>query len=147
MGIKHFFFWFKKQFQNNIIKIAKGQTYQDVNLSIDNFMIDMNGIFHNSAQKIYKYGNCKPPQRLLKNGLPPRPVFQSKRNQLLLFQDVCERVEYLLNVVKPKKRFILCIDGTAPLSKQNQQRQRRFRASKENSTTDETKTEDIGRLF
>ena len=143
MGIKHFFFWFKKQFQSNIIKIAKGQTYDDVNLSIDNFMIDMNGIFHNSAQKIYKYGNCKPPQRLLKNSLPPRPVFQSKRNQLLLFQDVCERIEYLFNVVKPKKRFILCIDGTAPLSKQNQQRQRRFRASKENTSHVETKTEDI----
>jgi 5'-3' exonuclease len=131
MGIKHFFFWFKKQFANNIIKIARGQSYQDVNISVDNFMIDMNGIFHNSAQKIYKYGNCKPPQRLLKNALPPRPVYESKRTQLMLFQDVCDRIEYLFNVVKPNKRFILCIDGTAPLSKQNQQRQRRFRASKE----------------
>jgi len=135
MGIKHFFFWFKKQFSKNIIKISNGQTCE--NISIDNFMIDMNGIFHNSAQKIYKYGNCKPPQRLLKNGMFQRPIYQTKRNQLLLFQDVCERVEYLFNVVKPKKRFILCIDGTAPLSKQNQQRQRRFRASKEGGESKE----------
>ena len=131
MGIKHFFFWFKKQFGNHIFKIAKGQSFSHINVSIDNFMIDLNGLFHNSAQKIFKYGNCKPSQRLLKNGITPRPIFENRRTQLMVFQDVCDRIEYLFNVVKPNKRFILCIDGVAPLTKQAQQRQRRFRASKE----------------
>ena len=137
MGIKHFFLWFKKQFGNHISKIAKGQSFNDINLSIDNFMIDLNGLFHNSAQKIFKYGNCKPVQRLLKNGLPPRPVYENRKTQLMVFQDVCERIEYLFNVVKPNKRFILCIDGVAPLTKQAQQRQRRFRASRDNQESRE----------
>lgn len=143
MGIKHFFFWFKKQFGNHIIKLARGQSCTDVNLSIDNFMIDLNGLFHTSAQKIYNYGNGKPPQRLLKYGLPPRPVYENRRTQLMVFQDVCERIEYLFNVVKPNKRFILCIDGVAPLTKQAQQRQRRFRASRDaRESREETKLND-----
>lgn len=143
MGIKHFFFWFKKQFGNHIIKLAKGQSCNDVNVSIDNFMIDLNGLFHNSAQKVFKYGNCKPPQRLLKNGIPRRPVYRNRRTELLVFEDVCQRIEYLFNIVKPNKRLILCIDGVAPLTKQAQQRQRRFRASRDaKESRNESKLDD-----
>ena len=67
MGIKHFFSWFKNNFFESINKLSKNCTVDDVNVSIDNLMIDMNGIFHTSAQKIYEYGNYKTNKRLLNN--------------------------------------------------------------------------------
>ena len=39
MGIKHFFHWFKKEFDGNIYKMTKGQ---NLPVDIDNLMIDMN---------------------------------------------------------------------------------------------------------
>lgn len=130
MGIKHFFSWFSNQFSENIHKLVKNQQLNSINVSVDNLMIDMNGIFHNSAQKIYEYGNCKPPPRLL--GRQRRPV-KGIKAQLRLFEDVCKTVEELFNIAQPTSRLVLCVDGPAPLSKQNQQRQRRFRSAKETS--------------
>ena len=48
--------WFKNQYPNYMHKMKKNQTVLDIDIHIDNLMVDMNGIFHNSAQKIYKYG-------------------------------------------------------------------------------------------
>lgn len=129
MGIKKFFGWFKNRFSDSIYQIGKGQTISDLdeNINIDNLMIDMNGVFHLSAQKIYQYGNFKPPQRLL--GPQPKPPPTTLKNQMRFFEDVMENVDRILNMVAPKKRVILCVDGPAPLSKQNQQRQRRFMSS------------------
>jgi len=130
MGIKHFFMWFKNHYSEHMRGMRKGDTLRTVGAEIDNLMIDMNGVFHNSAQKIYQYGNFKPPPRLL------RKKFRQIRGlkaQIAVFQDVCKTVEHLLNISQPKKRLILCVDGPAPISKQNQQRQRRFRSAMESS--------------
>jgi 5'-3' exoribonuclease 1 len=133
MGIKHFFTWFKTNFSESIYKLPKNKTVTDYNVSIDNLMIDMNGIFHNSAQKIYEYGNHKPPQRLIKTK-KSNLIGNNLHKQNKLFEDVCNTIKITLDIVKPKKRLILCIDGPAPLSKQNQQRQRRFRSALESTS-------------
>lgn len=130
MGIKHFFYWFKTNFGNNIKNLRKGQDFETAKVSIDNLMIDLNGVFHASTQKVYEYGNCKPPRRLIQK--PRRKKMGGLSQQMKVFADVCLSIENLLALVKPKKRLILCIDGPAPLSKQNQQRQRRFRSAMEN---------------
>jgi 5'-3' exoribonuclease 1 len=127
MGIKHFWHWFNNNFGKNIKKLQSKDTFNSVGVSIDNFMIDLNGVFHASAQKVYEYGNYKPPRRLLREYKHKR--IGGLNTQIKVFRDVCETIESLLNVVKPRKRLILCIDGPAPLSKQNQQRQRRFRSA------------------
>ena len=130
MGIKHFFYWFKKNFGKNIMSLRSNQTFETKGVSIDNLMIDLNGIFHASTQKIYEYGNCKPPDRLM--GKPfRRKKMGSLKQQMKVFEDVCKNIEDLFMLVSPKKRLILCVDGPAPLSKQNQQRQRRFRSATE----------------
>jgi len=130
MGIKHFFRWFNSQFSESIYPLKDGDTIQDVNdgVEVDNFMLDMNGIFHNSAQKIYQYGNHAPQRRLL--GGPQRPP-RGRAAEKAVYKDVCDTIDTLFRVVKPKKRLVLCVDGPAPLSKQNQQRQRRFRSAHE----------------
>jgi len=129
MGIKHYFYWFRNKFSGDIQKMKKGTTFDDLDIFVDNFMIDMNGLFHGSAQKIYEYGAHKPPPRLLGKRKPNKTGGLAK--QIKVFRDVCDSIEILLDVVKPHKRLILCVDGPAPLSKQNQQRQRRFRSAME----------------
>ena len=129
MGIKHFFVWFKKHFSNNINKLENDKCFNDINVSIDNLMIDMNGLFHNSTQKIFQYGSFKPIQRLLGKTNIQKVNFIEKQKQV--FEDICKNIDIIMNIVKPNKRLILCVDGSAPLSKQNQQRQRRFRSALE----------------
>lgn len=122
MGIKHFWtVWFKNKFTKQICKIKQNEN--KVN-EIDNLLIDMNGIFHNSAQKIYEYGNFKPRQVFLLPKKIQKP--NNSEKQLKVFQDVCENINKIISIINPKKRLILCIDGVAPRSKQVQQRQRRF---------------------
>lgn len=118
MGIKHFFWWFKNRFREYITEIKK---FERLSIPIDNFLIDMNGIFHESAQKIYKYGAFKPPPRLLG---PDPPAVQNADH--LVFKDVCKTIEKIISIVNPRKRIVLCIDGPAPIAKQCQQRSRRF---------------------
>lgn len=126
MGIKHFFKWLRTNFPGSVNKLTEGIR---VKASIDNFMIDLNGLFHNSAQRVYEYGEFKPPQRLIG---PPRPHKESCiENDTKVFEGVCARIRYLVSIARPKKRLVLCIDGPAPLSKQNQQRQRRFRSAQD----------------
>ena len=131
MGIKHFFYWFKRHYSEHMRPMRKGDTLANVGVQIDNLMIDMNGVFHNSAQKIYQYGNFKPPPRLLRKHRRRR--LKGLKAQIAVFEDVCKTVEHLFTISKPRKRLILCVDGPAPISKQNQQRQRRFRSAMEAS--------------
>jgi 5'-3' exoribonuclease 1 len=132
MGIKRFFVWLSDNYSENLHKVAHGEKFEDIGVAVDNLMIDMNGIFHSSAQRVYKYGNCKPPPRLLKGGRPKHPVnFLKKQKEL--FEDVCATIDSLVDIAQPMKRIILCVDGPAPLSKQYQQRQRRFRSAAESS--------------
>ena len=127
MGIKHFFMWFKNQFSEHMKPMRSNDTFATVGIAVDNLMIDMNGVFHNSTQKIYQYGNHKPPRRLLRKNKPLRGL----QAQVAVFEDVCKTVEHLFEISKPRKYLILCVDGPAPISKQNQQRQRRFRSAME----------------
>lgn len=130
MGIKHFFHWFNNQFSGDIKKMPRNVSFVDIEVEVDNLMVDMNGVFHTSAQRIYQYGNFKLPPRLM--GKPPKRQ-GGLAMQIRVFEDVCKTVETLFRLVGPKKRLILCVDGPAPLSKQNQQRQRRFKSAMEKS--------------
>jgi|SaaInlV_165m_DNA_1040744.scaffolds.fasta_scaffold00259_26 5'-3' exoribonuclease 1 len=125
MGITHFFHWFKTNFRNNIKELAKGQNMKGIDVEVDNFLIDLNGLFHASTQKIYQYGNHAPRDKKFRKNI------KGLKAQLMVFEDVCQTISNLVEIVDPNKRLILCTDGVAPVAKQCQQRQRRFRASKE----------------
>ena len=131
MGIKYFFGFMKKHFGHFMYKMPKKTTVPDLEISIDNLMIDMNGVFHNSAQKVYEYGNFKPSQRIMGKSCNRRNQVGGLKKQLELFAHVCKTIEDMVDLVQPKKRLVLCVDGPAPLAKQQQQRGRRFRSAKE----------------
>lgn len=134
MGIKHFFYWFKNRFPKQTYEIQKGKdlsSITDMNeekISIDNLLMDLNGIFHDCAQKVFRYGDHAPRKSLLN---PDKQIFvpNNKRNQRRLFEEICASIERIFLLMKPKKRLVLCVDGPAPIAKQDQQRQRRFRAA------------------
>ena len=125
MGIKHFFIWFKKNYPECYQNINYNSHFNDISVNIDNLCLDMNGIFHASAQEVYQYGNCAPTyKKLLGKGHKKGMKWQIK-----FFQNICEKINFYRKVVNPKKRLILCVDGVAGMAKMNQQRQRRFKST------------------
>ena len=129
MGIKHYWKWFREHFHASILRKKKTEKFEK---TVDNLLIDMNGIFHNSAQKIFRYGSHKPVQRLLGADRPPRLPY--RETQQKVFEHVCETIDELVRYVQPRKRLVLCVDGPAPIAKQCQQRSRRFMSALEAST-------------
>lgn len=113
--------------QNTITSIKKKETFEKHNIKIDTLLLDLNGEFHNSAQKIFQYGNKAPPTRLLASKNKPKKILNTSENIEKVYEDVCRRIENLVEVVNPVSKLLLFVDGPAPFSKQYQQRQRRFR--------------------
>ena len=130
MGIVYFYKWYKENFPDELHPIQKNQKFSKHNINVDSFMIDMNGLYHNSAQKIFRYGEHKPLKRLLSK---PKPT---TTNNIRVYSHICSEVDRLLKMVNPTKELILCVDGPAPLSKQNQQRKRRYKSVKDKDEND-----------
>lgn len=129
MGIFQFYSWFRRSFSKDIYRMQKSINLE-LDLTIDNLLIDMNGLFHGSAQKVFKYGSFKPPYEIL--------IKENNRTHQLVFQDICEKIEELLITVNPQKRLILCVDGTAPIAKQCQQKKRRYKSALEREDNDKS---------
>lgn len=127
MGIPRFFPFINNNFPMHITGLKKTD---NIETNIDNFMIDLNGLFHTSTQQIYRYGNHKP-KRLLRNENIEIKSSHELREEVC--QDICNNIRNLLIYTNPLKRLILCVDGTAPQSKQCQQRSRRFKSVTENN--------------
>lgn len=125
MGIKHFFSWFRQSFQSNIQTVYQGKTLFEIGVEIDNLMIDLNGIFHQATAQVYEYGNFK------RHSLLKKRQVSGLQKQIKVFETVCLEINKIVNIVRPCKKLLLCIDGVAPQSKQNQQRCRRFRSALE----------------
>jgi len=125
MGVKHFYLWYSRNFSSCL----SGQPQEP----IDVLALDLNGLFHPVAQKVFQYGSHAPPVHYLSRPKPVRP-----RSMLHLFKEICEKIEYCRRICKPRKKLILCVDGVAGLGKMNQQRQRRFRTAKALEETSQT---------
>jgi 5'-3' exonuclease len=126
MGIKFFYKWLSRKYPQCINGFTKAKP-SDV--KVDVFMIDMNGIFHNSAQRVFKYGNNAPKSVLRR----PEKVPFNMHTRMRLFEDVVKTIDDLVMMVRPSTTVVFAVDGVAPASKMNQQRQRRFRSSMSDS--------------
>jgi len=127
MGIPRFFKFISEQFPN----VAKNTSFnKGFTIPIDNLYLDANGILHNCSAEIYFN------KKIRLSHANKKPINKEQE----LFASITSYIDQLLKFVKPRKLFYIAIDGPAPLAKQSQQRQRRYKASAE-------KTDEEIRIF
>jgi len=101
MGVPRFFRWVSERYPQILQKI-----YDSHPPEYDNLYLDMNGIIHACSQE---FANS---------------LIEFSEEELI--RKVCNYVDRLFHTIRPTKLFYMAIDGVAPRSKINQQRQRRF---------------------
>tara|TARA_Y100000780_G_scaffold232569_1_gene266671 strand:- start:15934 stop:17688 length:1755 start_codon:yes stop_codon:yes gene_type:complete len=110
MGVPGFFSWLLKNYKKN-----KDIVTYDLpeNVSIDNFYIDANCLFHPQCFKVIELlDDWKSVSKL----------------ETKMMKRICNYLDYIINVVSPKKKVMISVDGVAPMAKMSQQRKRRYRS-------------------
>jgi len=103
------FRWLTDQYPNINSRLNEGLP---PDRHVDNFYLDMNGIIHPCT-----HGNNESEIVVM--------------DETAMFKKIFGYVDRLYKIVRPRKLLYLAVDGVAPRAKMNQQRSRRFRASKE----------------
>lgn len=138
MGIPRFFYWLYKEHPYILTKLQDKETFLKHKINVDTYALDLNAIVHPICQQVFGYGqgnnnsNFKRLMHFKQN--EKETEYSSKRVEC--YNKICEKIDELVKIVNPKSKIILALDGTAGMSKQYQQRQRRYRSVIEKSRND-----------
>ena len=105
MGIPKFAYFLTSRYPLIVKKIKVEADVPE----IDNLYLDFNGIIHNVSHNYF----CDASK------------ITSTTNEI--YAEICEVINQIVHLVKPKKLLMISVDGVAPRAKMNQQRIRRFR--------------------
>ncbi len=119
MGVPRLFKYILDNFPSAIKHFKRGNFKGEV----DYLYLDANGLLHQAAQIVYNYGEMK---RRINTYRNLSEVAKRRKVYQLFFENILQ----VTGIVSPKKVLYIAIDGPAPLSKQAQQRQRRFVAAR-----------------
>jgi 5'-3' exonuclease len=136
MGIKYFFSWVRDHFADCIVKKYGKFGVKMVQKDVDVLMLDLNGIFHNCVREVFF---SQQSGRLLRPGVVQKP------SPIQSYKKIVSYIDYIVSIVQPRKKVVLCIDGPAPIAKQNQQRSRRFKSARD-KTEEEFRTFDTNSI-
>lgn len=119
MGVPRLFPFTINTFRKSVKHFASGK----YSTTVDYLLLDANCLLHGACQEVYKYGS--------NTSLIDRYEHLSDDEK---FVAVCEmfirQIKDIVNMVTPTKLLQITLDGTAPLAKQAQQRQRRYVAAR-----------------
>lgn len=134
MGIPGLFAWVRKTCPHTIKNFSyHSQSRPSTHSSthsierFDNLCLDMNGIFHEACQKVYKYGSYASPQTSSQTG-ESQEILSENVMRKKVYHEIGNIVSNLVYKVNPTKRILIMVDGPAGNAKQSQQRQRRYRS-------------------
>ena len=126
MGIFRLFRHITKRYSNSLICYKK-QTGDVINISTDSCLIDLNAVFHPCCQVMYEYGNGEKTKSIFWSN--KKKEMTPEEMELKAFNMICNKIDEIVRITKPTKFLYLAIDGVPGLSKQTQQRQRRFKSA------------------
>ncbi len=113
MGIPAYFSHIVKNHSNIIQKFNKD------NYIIHNLLLDCNSIVYDCVRVLQK----------------THKINQAFENKLI--KEVCEKIKYYINTIKPTESVYISFDGVAPVAKLEQQRNRRYKSQFTNAVNRE----------
>jgi len=126
MGIFRYFRHISKKYPQSLICFKKNEP--SVDTSTDACLIDLNAVFHPCCQVMYEYGNGEKTKSIFWTN--KKKQMTSEEMEFKAFNMICNKIDEIVRITNPKKYLYLAIDGVPGLSKQTQQRQRRFKSAK-----------------
>lgn len=103
MGIPSYFSHILRNYNDIIIH------YLQENYNIDNLYLDCNSIVYDAVKNVDINQN------------------ETEKFELMVINNVCEKIVYYINKFTPKKNIFIAFDGVAPRAKLDQQRTRRYK--------------------
>ena len=141
MGILRLFSYLSRKYPNIVhnYKLNREARFDEVKQSNETFvrnceivLIDSNAIFHPCCQKVFDYGNSDEKKSFYWTNKKKEMSYEQLEQ--MAFNMICNKLNQIVEVSNPSKCVYIAIDGVPGLSKQAQQRQRRFKSIKTHSS-------------
>ena len=141
MGILRLFSYLSRKYPNIVhnYKLNREARFDEVKQSNETFvrnceivLIDSNAIFHPCCQKVFDYGNSDEKKSFYWTNKKKEMSYEQLEQ--MAFNMICNKINQIVEVSNPSKCVYIAIDGVPGLSKQAQQRQRRFKSIKTHSS-------------